>query len=293
MEEENHRRDKIDLKNMDKKSLTCGCVPKQDRLTTYSVVCLIFTKAVTCERGAAPERMNRMSAIASPQGTVEATAADVPALGAIPAGLVEEGQIDILNMAAQCFMARGYASTSIDDVARKLGSTKGRIYHFFASKADLFFAVAEVGMQFNYAVVDPCVKMAAPAVDRLSHMAFAHCLSMIETQAYQHSVWQGVEIHVRGSTTPEQRERLNALIDSRHRYSELFRAVMEEAAADGTIVYDDLGIARQLMFMTLNSPIFWYKPRPGETAQDRRNIARQCTNFALAGLKAPPLGRAT
>lgn len=228
-----------------------------------------------------------MNANASTQGT---TAGDDLSSGTIPASLIEEGQIDILNMAAQCFMARGFASTSIDDVARKLGSTKGRIYHFFASKADLFFAVAEVGMQFNYAVIDPWLKMDAAAGERLGHMAFSHCLSMIETQAYQHSVWQGVEIHVRGSTTPEQRERLNALIDSRHRYSELFRAVMEEASAEGAIHYDDLGIARQLMFMTLNSPIFWYKPRPGETAQDRRNIARQCTNFALAGLKAPPLG---
>ncbi len=229
-----------------------------------------------------------MSANASTQGNVKTTASDVTSLSALTTGLVEEGQIDILNMAAQCFMARGFASTSIDDVARRLGSTKGRIYHFFASKADLFYAVAEVGMQFNYAAINASLKSDAPALERLRDMAFAHCLSMIETQAFQHSVWQGVEIHLRGSTTPEQRERLNALIDSRHRYSELFRAVMEEADDDGAIRCDDLGIARQLMFMTLNSPIFWYKPRPGETPEDRRKIARQCTDFALAGLGAIP-----
>ena len=198
--------------------------------------------------------------------------------------LVEEGQVEILRMAAQCFMDRGFASTSIDDVARRLGSTKGRIYHFFASKADLFFAVAEVGMEFNYAAIDASLKREAPAIERLRDMAFAHCMSMIETQAYQHSVWQGVEIHLRGSTTPEQRERLNALIESRDRYSALFKAVMEEAARDGHIHYGDPSIARQLMFMALNSPIFWYKPRPGETAQDRRRIAQQCTDYALAGL---------
>ena len=198
--------------------------------------------------------------------------------------VVEEGQGDILRMAAQCFMERGFASTSIDDVARRLGSTKGRIYHFFASKADLFFAVAEVGMEFNYAAVDASVKLEAPAIDRLRAMAHAHCMSMIETRAFQHSVWQGVEIHLRGSTTPEQRERLAALIESRERYSNLFRAVMEEALRDGAIHYRDMSIARQLMFMTLNSPIFWYKPRPGETAEDRHRIAQQCTDFALAGL---------
>ncbi len=229
-----------------------------------------------------------MTANASTQGIARAIAGVAASPGTLTAALVEEGQIDILNMAAQCFMARGYASTSIDDVARRLGSTKGRIYHFFASKADLFFAVAEVGMQFNYAAIDASLKSEAPAMERLRDMAFAHCLSMIETQPFQHSVWQGVEIHLRGSTTPEQRERLNALIETRDHYSALFRKVMEEARAEGAIHYDDLGIARQLMFMTLNSPIFWYKPRPGETAEDRKNIARQCTDFVLAGLGATP-----
>jgi AcrR family transcriptional regulator len=201
--------------------------------------------------------------------------------------VIDEGQREILRMAAQCFMDRGFASTSIDDVARRLGSTKGRIYHFFASKADLFFAVAEVGMDFNYAAIDASLKMDAPAIERLRSMSFAHCMSMIETRAYQHSVWQGVEIHLRGSTTPEQRERLNALVASRERYSQLFRAVMEQAARDGAIRYDDLSITRQLMFMTLNSPIFWYKPRPGETTKDRHRIAQQCTNYAMAGLGDP------
>lgn len=213
--------------------------------------------------------------------------ANASAQGSLERSLVEEGQIEILRMAAQCFMDRGFASTSIDDVARRLGSTKGRIYHFFASKADLFFAVAELGMEFNYAAVDACVKMQAPAIERLRAMAVAHCMSMIETRAFQHSVWQGVEIHLRGATTPEQRERLNALIESRDRYSDLFRSVMEEARRDGNIGYRDPSIARQLMFMTLNSPIFWYKPRPGETAQDRMRIAQQCTDFALAGLGDP------
>jgi AcrR family transcriptional regulator len=197
---------------------------------------------------------------------------------------IEEGQIEILRMAAQCFMDRGFASTSIDDVARRLGSTKGRIYHFFASKADLFFAVAEVGMEFNYAAINPILTLDASAIERLRKMAFAHCMSMIETRGYQHSVWQGVEIHLRGSTTPEQRERLAALIESRERYSNLFKSVLEEAARDGHIQLHDPSIARQLMFMTLNSPIFWYKPRPGETAEDRQRIARQCTEFAMAGL---------
>ncbi|MGD9915173.1 MAG: TetR/AcrR family transcriptional regulator [Rhizobiaceae bacterium] len=51
---------------------------------------------------------------------------------------VDSSRADILRTAALCFMERGYYATSIDDVARKLGATKGRIYHHFPSKGDLF-----------------------------------------------------------------------------------------------------------------------------------------------------------
>ena len=55
---------------------------------------------------------------------------------------VDSSRSAILEAAARCFHERGYAATSIDDVARALNSTKGRIYHHFESKADLF---AEIG----------------------------------------------------------------------------------------------------------------------------------------------------
>ncbi len=48
------------------------------------------------------------------------------------------GNVVILETAAQCFMEQGFATTSIDDVARRMGSTKGRIYHYYSSKTDLF-----------------------------------------------------------------------------------------------------------------------------------------------------------
>lgn len=196
----------------------------------------------------------------------------------------DQGQMEILSIAAQCFMERGFDKTSIDDVARKLGSTKGRIYHFFASKADLFFAVAEVGMSLNSAAIAPCLALDVSSIERLRAMALAHCLSMIEDRSYQNAIWQGVEIHLHGATTPEQRERLAALIASRETYSDEFRTVMEQAKNDGHINYPDVSIARQLMFSSLSSAIFWYKPRPGETAEDRLKVAQQCARFALQGL---------
>ena len=36
---------------------------------------------------------------------------------------------EILDAAAECFMEQGFHATSIDAVARRMGATKGRVYH--------------------------------------------------------------------------------------------------------------------------------------------------------------------
>jgi AcrR family transcriptional regulator len=48
-----------------------------------------------------------------------------------------------LDAARELFGANGYAATSLDDVAREAGLSKGAIYHHFAGKPELFRAVFE------------------------------------------------------------------------------------------------------------------------------------------------------
>src|SRR3546814_4492904 len=54
----------------------------------------------------------------------------------------KEGRARIPEAAAGAFMERGYAATTLDDIAALLGNTKGQIYHYYRSKLDLYFDVA-------------------------------------------------------------------------------------------------------------------------------------------------------
>jgi AcrR family transcriptional regulator len=198
--------------------------------------------------------------------------------------VLDDSRADILRAAAQCFMERGYSATSIDDVARSLGATKGRIYHHFPSKADLFAEVFRTGMDLNYEAVRPFVDEPGPALPRWRKMATAHVMQMMLTKPFQRAVWIGVEMHLRGATTPEQRVVFNRLIEYRTEYGNLFRATLLQGRDEGVFRFDNLSITNQLMFMTLNSPIFWYSPRPGETRADTDRIAQQVVDYALGGL---------
>lgn len=45
---------------------------------------------------------------------------------------------EIARIALNLFVARGYAGTSMADVAHEIGTTKGALYHHFATKEELF-----------------------------------------------------------------------------------------------------------------------------------------------------------
>jgi TetR/AcrR family transcriptional repressor of nem operon len=49
----------------------------------------------------------------------------------------------ILQSAMELFAAKGYASTSIDEVLRKSAAKPGSLYHFFPGKEDLLIAVLD------------------------------------------------------------------------------------------------------------------------------------------------------
>lgn len=197
---------------------------------------------------------------------------------------MDSSRADILATAARCFMERGYAQTSIDDVARSLGATKGRIYHHFPSKGDLFAEVFRAGMDMNFAAVKPISELPGPALPRWHRMAMAHVMQMMVTKPFQRAVWIGVEMHLAGATTPEQRNVFSELLDYRMRYGALFRDTLLQGRDEGDFAFDDLSITNQLMFMTLNSPIFWYSPRTGETRADTEQLARKVVDYAQGGL---------
>lgn len=197
---------------------------------------------------------------------------------------IDSSRSDILQAAARCFMERGYAAASIDEVARSLGATKGRIYHHYPSKADLFADVFRTGMDVIYEAIAPYRDLQGPALTRWKKMAFVHVMQMILTKPFQRAVWLGVEMHLRGATTPEQRTVFNELIEYRTQYGNIFRRNIEQGREEGAFAFEDLSITNQIMFTALNSPVFWYRPRVGETRADIEHIAGQVVDFALGGL---------
>ena len=55
----------------------------------------------------------------------------------------DERRDGILDVARDCFLADGYAATSMSAIAARLGGSKGTLYNYFKSKEELFEAVMQ------------------------------------------------------------------------------------------------------------------------------------------------------
>ncbi|MEE9375123.1 MAG: TetR/AcrR family transcriptional regulator [Rhizobiaceae bacterium] len=193
---------------------------------------------------------------------------------------------DILSAAARCFKENGFSATSIDDVAHSLGATKGRIYHHFRSKTDLFFAVYRRGMEINFQATLPQSKYEGDTLTRLARMGLTHAVTMMAYQDFQRVLLQGVTMHQTGSTTAAQRVTLDELIEIRNQYEALFRTAIEAVAKEQKLVLTNPSVVSKSFLAVLNSSVFWYTPRVENDKQEQINLARELVTFALNGFGA-------
>mgnify|MGYP003664436266 CR=1 FL=1 len=200
-------------------------------------------------------------------------------------GQLVESVVEILDCAALCFTEMGFQGTSIDDVARRLGATKGRIYHYFRSKTDLFFEVHREGMKRLMDAVTKAMDAGGTGREKLLRMVESHALTMMQNVAYEAVVVQGVHLHRLSATTPEQRVILDELMGVRHRFEQLFVQVFLEGQTDGSVRRDaDPSLAVKGILGAVNWMAIWYRPRQDESPETQQIMARKVAEMQVEGV---------
>lgn len=194
---------------------------------------------------------------------------------------------EILDAAALAFMTKGYAATSIDDVADILSATKGKIYHHYRKKADLFFDVHKRGMEMDLAAVQAAAAMPHDRpISKLRAMTLAHITVIMEHLPYQRVAVQGLEMHLAGETTAAQREVLSEILVLRDQYENLFRDTIQQVVSEGHAPEQDLQIVVKAFFGALNWTTIWFRPRADQNEEEKLVVAEAIATFAIRGLGA-------
>jgi AcrR family transcriptional regulator len=199
-------------------------------------------------------------------------------------GPAEDGRKAILEAAATAFARRGYLATSIDAIADELGATKGRVYHYYRGKAEIFLDVVVTGMHDLIGDIEPLSTTPGPTpAQRIHSMVHRHAtLMMLRNHAQRVSV-QAIEMR----TVPElglHSELLAEVFELRHRYETFFIDVVEAGVAGGDFADRDPDLMVKAALGSLNWIPIWYTPGRG-SAEEVDRIATSFADFVLSALR--------
>lgn len=197
-----------------------------------------------------------------------------------------ESREEILRAAAELFMEYGYAATSIDAVAERLGATKGRIYHHYQSKADLFFEVQIAAMKRLNEEVEPLARGPGNPIERLAAMALRHTQVLLTELPMQKVAVQGLERYLLGKSPAVKR--LRSVIKMRDDYENMFAEVIDEGIRAGLFVDLPPKLATKPFFGALNWATIWYTQRRLQNAQSIDDIAHTLAAYAMRGILKDP-----
>ena len=158
----------------------------------------------------------------------------------------------IEDAASTLFRERGYAATSVRDIAHALDMQGGSLYAHVASKEDMLWAiVVRAADRFN-AEVGPIAVSDRTAARKLRKMIRAHVAVVTSAQkdaAVFLDEWRFL--------SEERRAQIAARRDD---YEGMFRRAIAEGVASGEFGRVDPALTAMVILSALNGIASWYRP---------------------------------
>lgn len=118
-------------------------------------------------------------------------------------------QEKILTAASSLFSKKGYHETSMDDIVKESGFSKGAIYGYFDSKEDLFMELQKKFAAINYSELKSVVDKEKSAITKLERAADLVFSSICEVT--EESCRMDLEFQLASSRIPKMRKELETM----------------------------------------------------------------------------------
>ena len=187
-----------------------------------------------------------------------------------------EGQArneEIFRTAAELMVQRGYAGTSIGDLAEVVGMTKAGLYHHISSKQDMLFKILLHAMErLERTVIEPAKRITDPE-ERLREIIRLHVRGLFDF---------GLEFALlfpeRRHLEPAQRQ---VVVQQIGIYRDLLREAMRELANEGKLRDLDIDIAARHLMQTIAGIARWYSKDSGVT---EARLVGQTVDFNMSAI---------
>lgn len=190
----------------------------------------------------------------------------------------------VLEAAARTFSERGYAGTTMRDIARAADLQAGSLYYHYPSKEVLIEAVIDLGIHnITNTVYTAFAKLSPTAsyADRIRAAIHAHLGAIITFGAFA-----SASRHLLAQVPVEVRRKH---ILRREAYEEFWLGLLESAQEAGeTRDGVDLRLARTFILGGLNSALDWYRPEGKSIEELADQFAAMIAGGILTGTADAP-----
>jgi len=184
----------------------------------------------------------------------------------------------IVAAAAELFARNGFGATSLDDIAERLGATKGALYYHIKNKEDILRHIYVMVLTASEEPLAEIVAAAATPAEKLAR-AISHHVSVAANRSPAMTVFYREHPHLTG---PFARE----IVLRKKVYERYFEQIIEEGQAAGVFSRAiDAKIATFGLLGMCNWLSQWYQPDGPYTHQQ---IAAMFVQMIEQGLLASP-----
>ena len=159
---------------------------------------------------------------------------------------------EIVAQAVALFDAKGYAGTSVNDIADALGLSKPALYHYIQRKEDVLYWIHEDFAQMLIAKLEGRLAEPRPLRDQLRDVVRDILALMVTHRVYLRVFFE----HFRELDPERQAE----IAEQRNHYRHLVQGVIERGSASGEFRALDAGITTVSIFGMCNWAYQWYDP---------------------------------
>lgn len=186
----------------------------------------------------------------------------------------DERRAALIDAAAKLFAEQGYEQTSIGDLSEATGLAAGGIYHYTSSKEDLLIAICDE-------LLDPLLEQAR-AIAATDATPEEHLRQLVRA-------WL---LHIEGHVphmlvfaqtrhTIEREPRWRAVRRKRKAFEQILDSVLVAGEADGSMSFEDRGLALLGLLGMVNYAPQWLKPGGRRSTEEIADI--WCDLFIARG----------
>ena len=198
-----------------------------------------------------------------------------PAGKAVPS-IRRNREREVTRAAIEVFFEKGYAASSVQDIADVVGVLKGSLYYYIASKEDLLFRIVDSVYEQSSAILDEVLALDIPAIERF-HLYLSRHVKWVLDNVEEVTVFFRDWRYLTG-------ERLEIVEKRRRGYERVIRQLIAAAQTEGDVDRRvDPRYASFFILSAVKAPE-WYDHGSGTGSDSATRIAAAYADMAVGTL---------